>query len=165
MDLSTSGEELVEMNDGMQCEKSSARCGSRPRLSRRSREPEHTQRHDEVRAADIADEVRVCRSRSGDAGNRCIPGPGSPEHPRCVGGKKQSQRGGEPFAHDLIPQAYCFSNFAMAEVTSGESGVVAGSKRSVTLPDLSTRNFVKFHLMSPATAGFASVVSHLYSGV
>src|SRR5580700_11366592 len=45
--------------------------------------------------------------------------------------------------------AYCFSSFSIAEVTSGESGVTAGSKRCTTLPLRSTRNLVKFHLMSP----------------
>ncbi len=41
----------------------------------------------------------------------------------------------------------------MALVTSGESGVVAGSKRAITWPLRLTRNFVKFHLMSPAYLG------------
>ena len=56
------------------------------------------------------------------------------------------------------PAAYCASSFSIADVTSGESGLVAGSKRFTTWPLRSTRNFVKFHLMSPARAGFASVV-------
>lgn len=35
--------------------------------------------------------------------------------------------------------------FSIAAITSGESGVVAGSKRATTLPSRSTRNLVKFH--------------------
>jgi hypothetical protein len=33
--------------------------------------------------------------------------------------------------------------FSMAPVTSADSGVIAGSKRAITLPLRSTRNFVK----------------------
>ena len=43
---------------------------------------------------------------------------------------------------------YC-SCFSIAPVTSLESGVTAGSNRCTTLPFRSTRNLVKFHLMSP----------------
>ena len=50
------------------------------------------------------------------------------------------------------------SSFSIAEIIPGESGVVAGSNLCTTLPLRSTRNFVKFHWMSPATAGFASFV-------
>src|ERR1019366_5564645 len=46
--------------------------------------------------------------------------------------------------------------FSIAALTSGESGVTAGSKRATTLPSRSTRNLVKFHLISPATAGLAA---------
>src|SRR2546421_294668 len=38
---------------------------------------------------------------------------------------------------------------SIAAVTSGESGVVRGSKRLMILPSGPTRNFPKFHLMSP----------------
>ena len=44
----------------------------------------------------------------------------------------------------------------MADVTSGESGVTLDSKRWTTLPLRSTRNLVKFHLMSPGV-GWVSV--------
>jgi len=42
-----------------------------------------------------------------------------------------------------------FNCFSIAPVTSFESGVTAGSKRCTTLPSRSTRNLVKFHLISP----------------
>ena len=44
--------------------------------------------------------------------------------------------------------SYC-NCFSIAAVISFESGVTAGSNRCTTFPFLSTRNFVKFHLMSP----------------
>ena len=37
----------------------------------------------------------------------------------------------------------------MACTTSGDSGSVIGSKRATTLPSGPTRNFSKFHRMSP----------------
>ena len=53
---------------------------------------------------------------------------------------------------------YGFNCFSIAEITSFESGVTAGSKRCTTLPLRSTRNLVKFHLMSPAIPGSVSLV-------
>lgn len=38
---------------------------------------------------------------------------------------------------------------SMAETTSGESGVIRGLNRASTVPSLPTRNFSKFHRMSP----------------
>ena len=38
----------------------------------------------------------------------------------------------------------------MAALTSGASGVVFGRNRATTVPAGSTRNFSKFHWMSPA---------------
>src|SRR4029077_4689598 len=52
-----------------------------------------------------------------------------------------------------------------AETTSFESGVTADSKRCTTLPLRSTRNFVKFHLMSPAMAAPVCLVRYWESGV
>src|SRR3954463_10934240 len=61
---------------------------------------------------------------------------------------------------------YFPSACSMTAVTSAESGVVAGSKRETTLPLRSTRNLVKFHLISPAVFGLGAVlVRYLYSGV
>src|SRR5882724_811227 len=54
--------------------------------------------------------------------------------------------------------AYGFSCFSIASVTSFESGVTADSKRCTTLPLRSTRNLVKFHLMSPVMPGPVSLV-------
>ena len=39
---------------------------------------------------------------------------------------------------------------SIAATTSLEDGVVLGSKRAASLPSRPTRNFVKFHLISPA---------------
>jgi hypothetical protein len=50
---------------------------------------------------------------------------------------------------------YCFRADSMAATTSGESGVVAGSKRETGLPLRSKMNLVKFHLMSPPMVGLA----------
>ena len=58
---------------------------------------------------------------------------------------------------DLVRRTSIYlSVFSIAALTSGESGVTAGSKRATTLPSRSTRNLVKFHLISPATAGLAA---------
>ena len=51
-----------------------------------------------------------------------------------------------------------FSCFSIAAVTSCESGVTAGSKRCTTLPSRSTKNLVKFHLISPVMPGSVSLV-------
>src|SRR5580693_9507671 len=48
---------------------------------------------------------------------------------------------------------YCPRADSIADVTCGESGVVAGSNRATGLPLRSNRNLVKFHLMSPANCG------------
>src|SRR6266852_1482418 len=47
------------------------------------------------------------------------------------------------------------SALSIDAVTSGESGVTAGSKRARISPSGPTRNFVKFHLISPPGFGFA----------
>lgn len=47
---------------------------------------------------------------------------------------------------------YCRA-FSIAPVTTADSGSIAGSKRAITLPLRSTRNFVKFHWISPPVAG------------
>src|SRR5271154_6015994 len=54
----------------------------------------------------------------------------------------------------LPPYVYCRA-FSMAEVTSGESGFTLGSKRPITVPSRPTRNFVKFHWISPPVFGLA----------
>ena len=46
-------------------------------------------------------------------------------------------------------ERYLASAFSTADTNSGEDGVTFDSKRAITLPFLSTRNFVKFHLISP----------------
>jgi hypothetical protein len=53
---------------------------------------------------------------------------------------------------------YYFNCFSIAAITSFESGVTAGSKRCTTLPLRSTRNLVKFHLISPVMPGPVSLV-------
>src|SRR6267154_2412093 len=54
----------------------------------------------------------------------------------------------------------------MTVVTSAESGVTAGSKRARIWPSGPTRNFVKFHWISPPVFGFADLsVKYRYSGV
>ena len=50
---------------------------------------------------------------------------------------------------------YGFSADSIAEITCGESGVTAGSKRAIGCPLRAMRNFVKFHLISPLTLGAA----------
>jgi hypothetical protein len=50
---------------------------------------------------------------------------------------------------------YSFSVDSIAEITSGESGVTAGSKRAIGRPLRAMRNLVKFHLISPPTLGAA----------
>jgi hypothetical protein len=52
---------------------------------------------------------------------------------------------------------YCAKAASTALTKSVDSGVTADSKRLITLPFLSTRNFVKFHLMSPPVLGFADL--------
>src|SRR3982074_3283957 len=47
---------------------------------------------------------------------------------------------------------YC-SAASMALITSGASGFTMGSNRAITFPSLPTRNFVKFHLISPPVVG------------
>src|SRR6476659_2651393 len=57
--------------------------------------------------------------------------------------------------------AYFWLNcFSTAEITSVESGVTADSNRCTTLPLRSTRNFVKFHLMSRAIDGPVCLVRY-----
>jgi hypothetical protein len=51
-----------------------------------------------------------------------------------------------------------FTSFSIAAVTSFESGVTAGSNRCTTFPSRSTRNLVKFHLISPAMPAPVSFV-------
>ena len=46
----------------------------------------------------------------------------------------------------------------MAVMTSGESGLVAGSKRAMGAPERSKRNLVKFHWMSPPNLGLVSLL-------
>src|SRR5262249_52282186 len=58
---------------------------------------------------------------------------------------------------------YC-NCFSIASVTSLESGVTAGSNRCTTLPLRSTRNLVKFHLISPDRPAPVSFVRYPYSG-
>src|SRR5580658_9431910 len=54
----------------------------------------------------------------------------------------------------------------MAAVTSGESGLTAGSKRAMGLPLRSKRNLVKFHWISPPYLGSSDLsVRNWYSGV
>ncbi len=57
----------------------------------------------------------------------------------------------------LVSARHYFRAFSMAAVTSGESGLTGDSKRAMTLPLRSTRNFVKFHLISPPVLGLADV--------
>ena len=53
----------------------------------------------------------------------------------------------------------------MADVTSAASGSTGGRKRSTTVPSGATRNFSKFHWMSPASPVASGVgVSCWYSG-
>src|SRR5260370_7182495 len=47
------------------------------------------------------------------------------------------------------------SALSIDAVTSGESGVTAGSKRARICPSGPTRNFLKFHLISPPVFRFA----------
>ena len=65
-----------------------------------------------------------------------------------------------PPTYNTLPTTYRFSSFSMASTTSGESGFTGDSNRATTFPCRSTRNLVKFHLMSPATAGFARSVRY-----
>lgn len=60
----------------------------------------------------------------------------------------------------LILAYFWLSCFSTAETTSVESGVTADSKRCTTLPLRLTRNFVKFHLMSPAIDGPVCLVRY-----
>src|SRR5262249_19328576 len=53
--------------------------------------------------------------------------------------------------------SYC-SAFSIAPVISADSGVTLGSNRAITFPLRSSRNFVKFHWISPAVSGFASLL-------
>src|SRR3954470_2540208 len=56
------------------------------------------------------------------------------------------------------------SAFSRAPVSCGESGLVLLAKRAMTLPLRSTRNFAKFHSMSPAKSPSVSLlVRNLYS--
>lgn len=52
--------------------------------------------------------------------------------------------------------SYCFKAVSIAAITSGESGFTAGSKRARILPSRETRNFVKFHLISPPVVGLVA---------
>src|SRR5258708_9685589 len=66
----------------------------------------------------------------------------------------------------ITPAFYFPSADSTAAVTSGESGFVAGSNRATGFPLRSNRNFVKFHLMSPANCGSdVGSVRNVYSGV
>jgi hypothetical protein len=56
------------------------------------------------------------------------------------------------------PKHYCFNCFSIAATTSFESGVTSGSKRCTTFPLRSTRNLVKFHLISPRIPAAVSAV-------
>src|SRR5215467_7445593 len=56
------------------------------------------------------------------------------------------------------------SCISIGAVTSFESGVTSGSKRWITLPLRSTRNLVKFHLMSPVTPVPVCWVRYVYRG-
>ena len=47
--------------------------------------------------------------------------------------------------------------FPMAEMTSSASGSTCGAKRAITFPSRSTRNFSKFHRMSPSTPSASAV--------
>lgn len=70
-----------------------------------------------------------------------------------------------PAAHGKLPRSipesafcangagYWVSAFSMAATTCGESGVTSGSKRATIFPLRSTRNLVKFHLISPPVFG------------
>src|ERR1700677_224004 len=64
-----------------------------------------------------------------------------------------------------LARSYCLISLAISAVICGESGVTSGSKRATTFPFRSTKNLVKFHLISPASAGFASLVKYAYNGV
>src|SRR5436190_11964838 len=48
--------------------------------------------------------------------------------------------------------------FSIACDTSSLSGFTLGSKRATTCPLRSTRNLLKFHLISPAKSGFVSLL-------
>ena len=53
----------------------------------------------------------------------------------------------------------------MAEISSGASGSTIGRKRPTTSPSGETRNFSKFHWMSPALpSASAALVSSRYRG-
>lgn len=62
--------------------------------------------------------------------------------------------------HRSLITGHCYRGncASIAVVTSLESGVTAGSKRSITVPFRSTRNFVKFHWISPAMPAPVSLV-------
>src|ERR1035441_7111360 len=61
---------------------------------------------------------------------------------------------------------YCANAASTALSNSAASGVTAGSKRLITLPFVSTRNLVKFHLISPPVRGLTDLsVRYWYSGV
>src|SRR5450755_337944 len=47
---------------------------------------------------------------------------------------------------------------SIASTTGWASGFTAGSKRAITLPSRSTRNLVKFHLISPPVVGLSSLL-------
>ena len=49
---------------------------------------------------------------------------------------------------------YFFSALVTASTKAGSSGVTAGSNRAITFPSRSTRNLVKFHLISPPVFRF-----------
>src|SRR5947209_4162886 len=48
--------------------------------------------------------------------------------------------------------------FSIAPTISAESGFTGDSNRAITLPLLSTKNLVKFHLISPPNAGSVSLL-------
>src|ERR1700679_42516 len=54
-----------------------------------------------------------------------------------------------------IAADYYFSADSIAEITTGESGVTAGSRRAIGCPLREMRNLVKFHLISPPMWGAA----------
>src|SRR4051812_9773537 len=68
-------------------------------------------------------------------------------------GLRKGARVACPFLLGQMLNFYLPSACSIAAVTCAESGVTSGSKRETTLPLRSTRNLVKFHLISPEFLG------------
>src|SRR5258708_6973075 len=62
-------------------------------------------------------------------------------------------------------KCYFFTAASTADINSRDCGSTAGSNRWMTLPSRSTRNLVKFQLISPPVLGFAlGSVRNWYNG-